>query len=69
MDRITFENLPAVVGEIRDRLTQIEKHLESLGPSESSAKHLMTISEAASFLRTTIKTIRINSLDGAGWPC
>lgn len=57
MDRITFENLPAVVGEIRDRLAQIEKHLEGLGPSESSAKHLMTISEAASFLSLSTSTI------------
>lgn len=51
MDHITFENLPVAVGEIMDRLLRIEKLLKSLSTSDYSTKHLMTISEAAQFLR------------------
>lgn len=57
MDQITFENLPAAVGEIRDRLRLIEQHLENLSTSDPSHKHLMTISEAAQFLSLSTSTI------------
>lgn len=57
MDHITFENLPAAVGEIRDKLLRIEKLLESLSTSDYSTKHLMTISEAARFLSLSTSTI------------
>jgi len=57
MDHITFENLPAAVGEIMDRLLRIERLLESLSTSDYSTKHLMTISEAAQFLSLSTSTI------------
>ena len=57
MDHITFENLPAAVGEITDKLLRIEKLLESLSTSNYPAKHLMTISEAAQFLSLSTSTI------------
>lgn len=57
MDHITFENLPAAVGEIREKLLRIEKLLESLSTSDYSTKQLMTISEAAQFLSLSTSTI------------
>ncbi|MCE7041390.1 helix-turn-helix domain-containing protein [Dyadobacter sp. CY312] len=57
MDQITFEHLPTVVGEIRERLLRIEEHLENLRNSDPSSKHLMTISEAALFLSLSTSTI------------
>lgn len=57
MDQITFEHLPAMVGEIRDRLVEIEKQLEGLRNLDTVNKHLMTISEAALFLNLSTSTI------------
>lgn len=59
MDQITFEQLPILVGEIRDRLARIEKNLGLLSPTETqdTRDSLMTISEASLFLNLAKSTI------------
>lgn len=59
MDQITFEQLPLLVGEIRDRLARIEKNLGLLGVIETQEKgdSFMTITEASVFLNLAKSTI------------
>lgn len=58
MDQVTFEQLPQVVGEIRERLLRIEDHLEVLLGSEKTPSYL-SISEAAEFLNLAKSTLYI----------
>lgn len=58
MDQVTFEQLPQVVGEIRERLLRIEDHLEALLGSEKAPCYL-SISEAAEFLNLAKSTLYI----------
>lgn len=55
---MTFEQLPQVVGEIRERLLRIEDQLEALLCSEKTPSYL-SISEAAEFLNLAKSTLYI----------
>ncbi|MBE9461954.1 helix-turn-helix domain-containing protein [Dyadobacter subterraneus] len=59
MEHITFDQLPAVVAEIRDRLARIESSLNLINPiNPSEVKNpLMTITEASDFLNLAKSTI------------
>ena len=59
MDHVTFEQLPTVVAEIRDRLARIESSLYLLSPIKPSdvKNPVMTISEASDFLNLAKSTI------------
>lgn len=56
MDQVTFEQLPKIVGEIRERLLRIEDHLEALLGAEKTPSYL-GISEAAEFLSLAKSTL------------
>lgn len=58
MDQVTFEKLPQVVGEIRERLLRIEKYLETFVDAEKTPSYL-SISEAAEFLSLAKSTLYI----------
>jgi len=59
MEHITFDQLPAFVAEIRDRLSRIESSLNLINPINSSdvKNPVMTITEASDFLNLAKSTI------------
>lgn len=57
MEKYTLESLPHVVGKIEEKLNSIEKLLLQPQPSPSPIVDLLTISEAAKFLKLTVPTL------------
>ena len=56
MDNITFEQLPAVVGELFVKIENIERLLQQPGKTDD-LDELFTIQQASTFLRLTVPTI------------
>jgi excisionase family DNA binding protein len=57
MERITFEQLPEVVGEIKDQLMRIENILMHLTDLREPEALLLTLKEASAFVNLAESTI------------
>ena len=57
MQTITFDQLPQAVSQLYDKLSNIEELLKEAKIPETKQDELLTISEAAKFLKLSIPTI------------
>jgi len=60
MKNLTFEQLPQAVGQLYEKLQQIEKLLDDSQRTQSSSnppKALLTVGEAAEFLSLAVPTV------------
>ncbi len=57
MEKVTFEQLPALLVEIRDRLMRIEERLNKLPIAEEKEPEFLTIDQVSDLLNLTKATI------------
>jgi len=57
MEKLTFEDLPKAVSLILEKISRIEQLLESRRGEEPPLEKMLTVKEAASFLKITVSTL------------
>ncbi|MDN3588195.1 hypothetical protein QWY86_16040 [Pedobacter aquatilis] len=57
MERITFEDIPAVLGEILEKINGIELLLKNEPDSSIAENEIMNIHQASAFLKIPVATI------------
>jgi excisionase family DNA binding protein len=57
MEKLTFEDIPQAIGLILEKIQHIEKILENRNVEEPPLERMLTVQEAALFLKVTVSTL------------